>query len=102
MSTTTEQLAREAGLLVPSQQLDGTWVLGPDQPTARARFEALVRADERERCIAKIQRELDHAAINDHRLEPSFGKQRGDPAVRASSIEAALDAIRSSGAEGET
>ena len=57
-------------------------------------FEALVRADERESFIAEMQAQIDHAVINDLRLTPNFGKQKGDLAVRVNSIEAALDATR--------
>jgi hypothetical protein len=60
-------------------------------------FEELVRADERESFIAEIQAQIDHAVINDLRLTPNFGKQKGDLAVRVNSIEAALDAIRARG-----
>lgn len=62
-------------------------------------FAALVRADEREAFVAKIQSEIDHAHLNELRLTPSFGKRQGEIAVRASSLDAALDAIR---ARGET
>ena len=58
---------------------------------------ALVRADERKSFIAEMQAQIDHAVINDLRLTPNFGKQKGDLAVRVSSIEAALDAIRARG-----
>jgi len=49
---------------------------------------------EREAFVSAIQAQLDHAAINDHRLTPAFGKIKGDMAVRAANIEAVLDAIR--------
>ena len=52
---------------------------------------------ERERCIARVQAEIDHAVINDHRLTPSFGRRGGDPAVRVGNVDAALDAIRARG-----
>ena len=49
---------------------------------------------ERQAFIEKIQAEIDHAAINDTRLAPSFGKREGALAVRIGALEAALDAIR--------
>ena len=55
------------------------------------------RADEREACLVGIQAEIDHAAINDTRLAPSFGKREGALAVRIGALEAALDAIRARG-----
>ena len=55
------------------------------------------RADEREACLVGIQVEIDHAAINDTRLAPSFGKREGALAVRIGALEAALDAIRARG-----
>jgi len=58
------------------------------------RFAALVRADERETFVAKIQSEIDHAHLNELRLTPSFGKRQGEIAVCASSLDAALDATR--------
>ena len=58
---------------------------------------ALVRADQRESFIAEMQAQIDHAVMNDLRLTPNFGKQKGDLAVRVGSIEAALDAIRNRG-----
>ena len=61
------------------------------------RFAELVRADEREACLVGIQAEIDHAAINDTRLAPSFGKREGALAVRIGALEAALDAIRARG-----
>ena len=52
---------------------------------------------ERQAFIEKIQAEIDHAAINDTRLAPSFGKREGALAVRIGALEAALDAIRARG-----
>jgi hypothetical protein len=52
---------------------------------------------EREACLVGIQAEIDHAAINDTRLAPSFGKREGVLAVRIGALEAALDAIRARG-----
>jgi hypothetical protein len=58
------------------------------------RFAALVAEKVRESFIAEMQAQIDHAVMNDLRLTPNFGKQKGDLAVRVGSIEAALDAIR--------
>jgi hypothetical protein len=58
------------------------------------RFAALVAEKVRESFIAEIKAQIDHAVMNDLRLTPNFGKQKGDLAVRVGSIEAALDAIR--------
>jgi pyruvate/2-oxoglutarate dehydrogenase complex dihydrolipoamide dehydrogenase (E3) component len=60
-------------------------------------FAAIARAAEREAFAAKIQAEIDHAYLNELRLVPSFGKRQGDIAVRATHLEAALDAIRARG-----
>lgn len=49
------------------------------------RFAALVAAAERDACAAKIQDQIDHAYL------------QGEIAVMASSLEAALDAIRERG-----
>lgn len=38
-----------------------------------------------------LQNEIDHAAINDLRLTPNFGKMQGDMAIRIGSIDACLD-----------
>jgi len=40
---------------------------------------------------AKLQAELDHAAINDHSMTPPFGRVQGEPGVRAGSIEAVIE-----------
>ena len=88
---TVVEMAREAGF-TPSRQ-------EPLFIEMIERFAALVRADEREAFVAKIQSEIDHAHLNELRLTPSFGKRQGEIAVRASSLDAALDAIR---ARGET
>ena len=58
------------------------------------RFAALVRADEREACLVGIQAEIDHAHLNKLRLTPLFGQRQGEIAVRASSLDSALYAIR--------
>jgi len=52
---------------------------------------------ERAAFIAKIQAEIDHAHINNLRLTPPFGRMNGEVAVRASDLDAALDAIRARG-----
>lgn len=52
---------------------------------------------ERAAFIAKIQGEIDHAHINNLRLTPPFGRMNGEVAVRASDLDAALDAIRAIG-----
>jgi hypothetical protein len=85
-------MAREAGIEVGKVFVEGMLT---DAATMELKaFEALVRADERESFIAEMQAQIDHAVINDLCLPPNFGKQKGDLAVRVSSIEAALDAIR--------
>ena len=48
----------------------------------------------KETCIKKIQAEIDHAMVNDTRLEPHFGQRTGDFAVRVTALHAAIDAIR--------
>lgn len=63
------------------------------EPQIQVRVDALMAA-ERERIIQIIQREIDHAEVNETRLVPAFGRGRGDAAVRITSLEAALDAIR--------
>ena len=86
----TIDMAREVGLHLAT---DVSWmpIIGLGHLKA---FEALVRAEECESFIAELQAQIDHAVINDLCLTPNFGKQKGDLAVRVSSIEAALDAIR--------
>ena len=66
----------------------------PDAYPNFERFAALVAEKVRESFIAEMQAQIDHAVMNDLRLTPNFGKQKGDLAVRVGSIEAALDAIR--------
>lgn len=90
----TIELAREANL---AKYGDGLREGVTAFINALERFEALVRAEERESFIAEMQAQIDHAVINDLCLTPNFGKQKGDLAVRVSSIEAALDAIRARG-----
>ena len=92
MTQEIRRKAREA-LLVPV-------FLSPTDHEAMVRlknFAEIVRADEREACLVGIQAEIDHAAINDTRLAPSFGKREGALAVRIGALEAALDAIRARG-----
>ena len=55
------------------------------------------RADEREACLVGIQAEIDHAHLNKLRLTPLFGQRQGEIAVRASSLDSALYAIRARG-----
>lgn len=45
---------------------------------------------------AKLQTQLDHAAINDHRMAPPFGRVQGEPGVRAGSIEAVIEFMKAS------
>ena len=85
---TVIEMAREAGFATSWTEAAGE---------ALERFAALVRADEREAFVAKIQAEIDHAHLNELRLTPSFGKRQGEIAVHASSLDAALDAIRARG-----
>jgi hypothetical protein len=111
---TTIDMAREAGAMFDHMM----WIERDLLPVFQ-RFEALVRADEREQgqkwfdavtaqhkqlilaerksFIAEMQAQIDHAVINELRLAPNFGKQKGDLAVGVGSIEAALDAIRNRG-----
>jgi hypothetical protein len=86
-------MAREAGIY---KDCDWRYGMKAEGDSIKA-FEALVRADERESFIAEMQAQIEHAVINDLRLTPNFGKQKGDLAVRVSSIEAALYAIRARG-----
>jgi hypothetical protein len=115
---TTIELAREAGFAIDVSKDPNSppswWGAGHDDKFKA--FEALIRADEREQgqkwfdavtaqhkqlilaerksFIAEMQAQIDHAVINELRLTPNFGKQKGDLAVGVGSIEAALDAIR--------
>lgn len=61
------------------------------------RFAIVVARHEREACINKIQAEINHALLNNHRLELKFGQARGDRAVRMSALEASLDWLRDRG-----
>jgi len=110
----TIDMAREAGF-----NFDGMPYTVRGNHAQLAHLEALVRADERKQgqkwfdavtaqnkqlilaerksFIAEMQAQIDHAVINELRLTPNFGKQKGDLAVRVGSIEAALDAIRNRG-----
>jgi len=89
---TVVEMAREAHIVPYIVGLANSEYIGRLE-----RFAALVRADEREAFVAKIQSEIDHAHLNELRLTPSFGKRQGEIAVRASSLDAALDAIRTRG-----
>ena len=80
------EMAREAGLFTHKEV----------QPELE-RFAELVRADEREACLVGIQAEIDHAHLNELRLTPLFGQRQGEIAVRASSLDSALYAIRARG-----
>jgi hypothetical protein len=40
---------------------------------------------------SKLTAELNHAAINDHRMTPPFGRVLGEPAVRSGNIEAVIE-----------
>ena len=82
------RMARQAGILVPAYR---------DHIEHLERFAALVRADEREACLVGIQAEIDHAHLNKLRLTPLFGQRQGEIAVRASSLDGALYAIRARG-----
>jgi hypothetical protein len=117
---TTIEMAREAGFetMITKGKIHGLDRDGDYTEELKA-FEALVRADEREQgqkwfdavtaqhkqlilaerksFIAEMQAQIDHAVINELRLAPNFGNQKGDIAVRVGSIEAALDAIRNRG-----
>ena len=83
---TVVEMAMEAGGTVMA-------VYSPDLE----RFAELVRADEREACLVGIQAEIDHAHLNKLRLTPLFGQRQGEIAVRASSLDSALYAIRARG-----
>ena len=87
------RMAREAGIDAESDTL--TRYEGFVEPLTR--FATLIVEAERQAFIEKIQAEIDHAAINDTRLAPSFGKREGALAVRIGALEAALDAIRARG-----
>lgn len=41
--------------------------------------------------LARIRKEIDHAFMNDHRMQPAFGRRIGDPCVRISNIEATIE-----------
>jgi len=45
---------------------------------------------------AKLQAQLDHAAINDHRMTPPFGRVQGEPGVRAGNIAAVIEFMKES------
>ena len=93
---TVIEMAREAGFMCHEDSFYTNHRYG-DCKLELERFAALVRADEREAFVAKIQSEIDHAHLNELRLTPSFGKRQGEIAVRASSLDAALDAIQERG-----
>lgn len=74
-------------------QIPAVTLQGFTEQQVQARLDAAVR-DERAGILQALRAELDHAAINDHRLTPDFGKRLGATAVRAANIEAVMDAIR--------
>ena len=86
------RMAREAGAW--SQQKKNCEVEYVMSAESLERFAELVRADEREACLVGIQAEIDHAHLNKLRLTPLFGQRQGEIAVRASSLDSALYAIR--------
>ena len=92
------RMAREAGATTVDQDDPQCWIgeTAFDDDGLK-RFFSLVAAAEREACIAKIQAEIDHAHINELRLTPPFGRRQGEIAVRASDLDAALEAIQARG-----
>ena len=85
------RMAREAGFEYSGKELTWESVICTEE---LERFAELVRADEREACLVGIQAEIDHAHLNKLRLTPLFGQRQGEIAVRASSLDSALYAIR--------
>jgi hypothetical protein len=64
------------------------WVQSKWQAWQASRKQALAEYE------ANLQAELDHAAINDHRMTPPFGRVQGEPGVRAGSIEAVIEFMK--------
>jgi hypothetical protein len=64
------------------------------------RFAALVAAASRKQAIeefaAKLQAQMDHAAINNHRMTPPTGRMQGDLAVRSGNIQAVIEYMKES------
>lgn len=94
------RLAREAGAMTdwgtPKNPCSGP-ELAPDdfvmRPDELRGFAAAIEDAARASFTAAIQAALDHAALNDLRLPPNFGRRTGDPAVRAGHLEATLEGI---------
>ena len=92
------RMAREAGFEYSGKELTWESVICTEELERFAELVAKKTVEaERQAFIEKIQAEIDHAAINDTRLAPSFGKREGALAVRIGALEAALDAIRARG-----
>lgn len=60
-----------------------------EQAASRAPVVA-VPQDRASTLLARIRKEIDHAAINDHRMPPAFGKRIGDPCVKSAHLEATI------------
>ena len=61
------------------------------QSKALRHLVSAVKASEREWWIKHIRNEIGHAETNETRIEPSFGKARGDFAVRVMYLIALVD-----------